>query len=142
MLLDLNKLASAQKKLEVDVNIDGRLPTQVALPFTVHCQLEVNPNPDYSMLVLDMSARLNLICQRCCDSFEHVFTQHLKIAVCETEEKAQTHMEYECIVAPKGMVNLNDILIDTCHLYLPEFHINPSECNPEVQNYLKNSNDN
>lgn len=121
----------------VVIRIDERKPGRVSSPCELTCVFKVNACPDYYLLTLDVSAELEIACQRCLVDFPHQHTNHAQLAICANEAIAETLMaSFECIVANDYQIDLVDIVTDELHLFLPEKHHDIADCDLEMSRLI------
>ncbi len=121
----------------VIIQVEARRPARVRKPCELTCVIKVVDCVNYYLVTLDVSATLEIACQRCLAEFPHEHTNQAKLAVCANDEVAETLMaSFECIVANDYQIDLIDILCDELHLFLPEKHSNVSECDPEMSGLI------
>lgn len=123
------------------ITVNERLPV-----FLAPCHLTVNYNveakDDYYLIHLGVSGDLNITCQRCMDEFNFSYKNATIIAVCRNDERAEQLLEqYECIVSSNWQVDLEELIIDELHLYVPPFHPEINDCNNEINKFLTEKNE-
>lgn len=127
---------SLHKYIEKGVNgpfniiIDKRLPVFIPDALELTCYFSVLKYKDYYVLDLEVFGDVNIVCQRCLQTFIHSYKNKLGIAVCTSDAKAEELMSssYECIVASDNTIDLVEVLTDELHLFCPEKHINITDC--------------
>lgn len=132
-LQELAKQGLQHKKLI----INERLPVFLVGPCEVESAYQVEAKEDFYLLYLEVRGELNVICQRCLHEFSLVYNNPTTIAVTRSDERAEqllTH--YECIVSSNFQVNLEEIIIDELHLYVPQFHQEIEECDKGINQFL------
>ena len=86
---------------------------------------------------MEVSGELTVQCQRCIQEFNLKYNNSTTIAVTRNDERAEQLLEhYECIVSTNYQVNLEDLIIDELHLYVPQFHEETRDCDEEVNQFL------
>lgn len=124
------------------ITLDSRLPDFIEAPVTLHVHYKAEVQEDFYLIHFQTNGILNLRCQRCMENYSYSYTNETIIAICRTEERAEKLLEhYECIVSTDFQVNVEDLLIDELHLYIPQFHPEITECNSEINQYLTEKND-
>lgn len=134
MNLNLRKCVKG-KIYEQELLLSERLPAHYTQPCTIKTQYSVESEKDFYLLHLKTSGEIHFACLRCMKELHQSYQNELTLAVTDNEEAAEQLMEeYECIVAPHFIVNLEDVVIDELHLYGPERHreedcliLNPAE---------------
>lgn len=131
MKVCLKTQAKLAKQQSVIVNVNERLPFQLARPCQVACTFDIEANKDHYQLILVLESQVAIICQRCLGEFQHHYHHQSQLAVCADEMLAESLMSsYECIVSHNDEIDLVDIVTDDLHLYLPEKHNDIQDCAP------------
>ena len=121
----------------VQLSIQDRKPAYVTSPCEVTCEFTVEACKGYYLLTLNVSGSFEIACQRCIDDFHHHFENQTQLAVCSNDDVAETlKTSYECIVVNDYQVDLIDIVTDELHLFLPEKHPDPAECELEISGLI------
>jgi uncharacterized protein len=137
MLINLKVCAAKARQQNTTVELKERLPAHIVLPCQVACQFVVKSFYRYYLITLKADSILTLICQRCLKEFTYHYRNQTELAVCDSDKMAEQLMDqYECIVSPNELVDLNELLTDELHLYGPEFHPQVSDCNNEVSRFI------
>ncbi|RUR12152.1 DUF177 domain-containing protein [Legionella sp. km772] len=132
-LQELTKHGSQNQHL----NLSARLPSFLASPCQVNVTYQVEAKEDFYLMHLVVSGELTVTCQRCLNAFNLIYNNPTTIAVARDDERAEQLLEhYECIVSSNYQVNLEDLVIDELHLYVPQFHEETKDCDGEVNQYL------
>lgn len=138
MLINLKSCAGKTEPNSGKIELVRRLPAQIASPCIVDYQFEVNAHDNYYLLVLKVESLLRLTCQRCLLEFSYHYQNRSELAICNSEKVAEQMMsQYDCIVSDHGQVDLKEIITDELNLYTPEFHLETSDCDIEISNYIK-----
>lgn len=128
-LYELSGLPPRTETLLISEYRPGFLPH----PSEVEATYEVEDKIDYFLIRLSVRGDLIVLCQRCMQEFTLAYDNSTVIAVCPTEERAERiQAQYDCIVANKGTVVLEDIVRDDLHLYLPPSHPDSNDCDKEA----------
>lgn len=136
MNICLKSLAREGQTHEVTLVLKERLPHFVDNPCSIICHYSVKKQDNYYLLTLDLQGDVRLVCQRCLQIYSHLFSRVSTIAICPDDERASKLMEqYDCLVAGQ-LVNLEDIVTDELHLYIPEKHEDERLCDPEIFKYF------
>lgn len=129
MKINLKKCAKNNQKQTVTLHITSRLPDFILSPCEVVCHFQVIAQHDYDLLETEISGTLNLICQRCLETFPYQYHHAMQLAVCRNDVDAARYMaSFECIVSEAGEVDLLEIATDELCLYCPEKHEDLSIC--------------
>lgn len=132
-LQELSKLDEQHKK----VVLDERLPSFLKSPCEIDTSYKADFIEDFYLLHLSVKGNLKIICQRCLEDFNFEYNNQLNLAICPSEERAQELFEhYESIVSVNKKVNLQELIIDELHLYVPVFHPEIQDCNEEITQLL------
>lgn len=136
MKIILKKQASVSQPSHFTICIEDRLPEHIKSPCKLTCELQINEQNDFYLLDLNIQGNLNIICQRCLQSFCYDYQHSTQLAVCNTEDVAERLMEeYECIVEDY-QIDLKDILTDDLHLYSVQKHLQLQDCDIEIRNLI------
>ena len=123
------------------VKLEERLPNFITGPCQLHVRFQVEAKEDFYLIHFHVQGKLHIQCQRCLDEFDFPYDNQTIIAVCRSDMRAEQILElYECIVSANLQVSLEEILIDELHLYAPQFHATITECNSEINQFLKGNN--
>lgn len=140
-MLHLQDLAKQSQHNKV-LTVTQRLPDFLSAPCHLNVAYQVEAKDKFYLIHLSVSGNLNIVCQRCMQEFVFPYDNHTAIAVCRNDERAEQLTEhYECIVSSTGQVDLEDLVIDDLHLYVPIFHPAVSDCDSEVNQILKAKNE-
>lgn len=132
-LQELAKHGSQNQQL----TLKERLPSFLASPCHVNVTFQVEPKEDFYLINLEVSGELVVTCQRCMNEFNLMYNNPTTIAVTRNDERAEQLLEhYECIVSMNYQVNLDDLIIDELHLYVPQFHEETKDCDGDVNQIL------
>lgn len=132
-LNDLTKQGPQSRALE----LNERLPDFLTAPCHVNISYHVELKDKFFLIHLQTQADLKIICQRCMNEFPFSYENNTEIGVCKTDERAEQLLEhYECIVSTTGQVELEDLIIDELHLYVPIFHPQVNDCGSEINHIL------
>ncbi len=135
MKLDLKKKANHPTSIEETIYLEERLPSYVSKGFELKFNYEVQSKGEFYLLKINERADVPVYCQRCMKEFIQEYHLETELAVCPNEQIAEKYQSlYDVIVASDLIVDLKEILIDNCHLFLPQFHQNIEDCD---QNQLK-----
>lgn len=135
-MLQLQELAKQEEHSKTITITDG-LPSFLIGPCEVQAIYQVNAKDDYYLINLSVVADLTIICQRCLQEFKIAYNNPTVIAVCKTEDRAESLLDsYESIFSPNGQVLLEDLVRDELHLYVAQFHPDSNDCDQEVLQIL------
>lgn len=136
MKIILKKQVNALQPSHFTVCIEERLPEHIQSPCKLTCDLQIQKQRGYYLLDLNIQGNLDVICQRCLQSFCYDYQHSTQLAVCHTEEIAERLMEeYECIVEDHE-IDLKDILADDLHLYSVQKHEQLQDCDIEMRRLI------
>lgn len=117
-------------------NLQERLPARVEKACEITCTFQVTQASDHYLINFEASGDVHIICQRCLGTFLHPYHNQTTLAICPNDEIAEQLMDsYECIVG-RGEIDLADILADDLHLFLPEKHLDYSQCDAEISQLI------
>ena len=117
-------------------NLQERLPARVEGPCDITCTFHVAAASDHYLLNFEASGDVHIICQRCLGTFLHAYHNKTTLAICPNDEIAEQLMDsYECIVG-RGEIDLDDVLADDLHLFLPEKHLDYAQCDAEISQLI------
>lgn len=137
MLLNLKDSASKAEQ-HAKITVYERLPVFIKAPCVLNFRYKLSSLPDYYLLHLAVSASLSIVCQRCLQAFTYDYVNRTAIAICDSEQKAEKIMDdYECIVNRDKQVNLAELLVDELHLYAPQYHSSPENCDKEISHFIR-----
>lgn len=137
MKLCLKKYAKLAGSQTIVVTLHDRVPARVSSLPELTCVFQIEACSDYYLLTLDVTAKVDIACQRCLADFQHEYKNQTTLAVCTNDDVAETLMEhYECIVTNNGEIDLIEILTDEMHLFLPEKHHTINDCDLEVSQLI------
>ena len=140
-MLHLHNLAK-QGEFSKVLTINERLPSFLPAPCNLDVNYKVELKDKYFLVRLNVVADLTIACQRCMNDFVFHYDNETEIAVCRNDERAEQLLEqYECIVAANDQVELEDLVIDELHLYVPIFHPVIDDCDNEVNRFLTEKNE-
>lgn len=138
MLINLKSDAAKAGPQNVKIELQQRLPAYVAGPCVLDCQFKVIAVENYYLITLDIDSVVSVICQRCLGEFNHHYINQTTLAVCASDEIAEKLMElYECVVSSDGHIELEELLTDELHLYVPEFHSDIENCDQEINRFIQ-----
>lgn len=133
----MENLAKKGEKTQVALNITERLPAHISPPCLVSLTFSLQKQDDYFLLALKTEASLNIICQRCAETFQIPYQNETELAICDNEVRAESLLPfYECMVSGKDELELEAIIADELHLYSPQFHPDTENCDKIVQQYI------
>ena len=119
------------------ITINERLPSFIASPCQLNVLYDVKAEEGFYLINLEVNGELVVLCQRCLQEFNLTYNNQTKIAVARNDERAEQLLEhYECIVSTNHQVELEDLVIDELHLYVPQFHEETKDCDEEVNQFL------
>ena len=119
------------------VTVDERLPDFLLSPCLLNVTYHVEAKDDFYLIHLKVTGDLKILCQRCMQEFNLSYDNHTTIAVCRSDERAEQLLEhYECIVSSNWQVDLQELIIDELHLYVPQFHPAINDCDSEINQFL------
>lgn len=125
MKFSIQKSELMVKKGPFSIEITERLPFYINTAQDIEFYYTVARFKEYYLLTLDVSANLNITCQRCLQDFNYRYLNTNNIAVCKSDEIAEKIMStYEPLVSLTNEVDLLEIITDDLHLYCPEVHEN------------------
>ncbi|HHF7343914.1 TPA: metal-binding protein [Legionella feeleii] len=138
MLINLKSEAAKAEPQNVKIELQERLPAYVAAPCVLDCQFKVSAEKNYYLITMDVDSIVSVICQRCLGEFHHHYTNQTTLAVCNSDEIAEKLMElYECVVSTNGQLELEELLTDELHLYVPESHLDIENCDQEINRFIQ-----
>ena len=136
MNICLKTYAKQASPQTVVANLQERLPKRVQGPCEITCTFQVTAASDHYLLAFEASGNVNITCQRCLGTFPYQYHNKTTLAVCPNDEIAETLMaSFECIEG-RGEIDLNEVLADDLHLFLPEKHLDYSHCDPEIDQMI------
>ena len=119
------------------ITINERLPSFIASPCQLNVHYDVKAEEGFYLINLEVNGELVVLCQRCLQEFNLTYNNQTKIAVARNDERAEQLLEhYECIVSTNYQVELEALVIDELHLYVPQFHEETKDCDEEVNQFL------
>jgi uncharacterized protein len=140
MKICLKTQAKQTQLQQIPIVLTERLPSHVKSPCELKCQFHVEKHEEHYLLTLNVTGQVMITCQRCLSVFEYNYDNQTQVAICPNELVAEKLMSnYECIVTHSHEIELNDILTDELHLYLPEKHLNLSDCDPEMEQFMSDN---
>ncbi|MBA2648572.1 MAG: DUF177 domain-containing protein [Legionella sp.] len=140
-MLHLQELTNQREQTRT-LLITERLPHFLLAPCVLNVAYQVKAEDDYYLIQLGVEGVFTIQCQRCLQDFSYPYTNKTCIAVCSTDERAASLLEYyECIVSSNNQVVLEELVIDELHLYAPQYHLDESECDIEVMQLLNGKNE-
>lgn len=120
-----------------EITLIERLPSFLASPCHLNVTYQVEPKDDFYLIHLEVRGELEVTCQRCLNEFKLMYNNPTTIAVTRNDERAEQLLEhYECIVSTNYQVNLEDLVVDELHLYVPQFHEETKDCDRDVNQFL------
>jgi uncharacterized protein len=129
MKIDMRKKVNTSKNEAIKVVLDDRLPSYVIDSIEMTFSYEVEKEGPLYILTIHEKACPKIQCQRCMEECSQPFEHTSQIAICGSDEIAQQYQSaYDLIVASDFIIEINDILIDDLHLYLPNFHKKIDQC--------------
>ncbi|NBX84093.1 MAG: metal-binding protein [Gammaproteobacteria bacterium] len=129
MKIDMRKKVNNDKNHDIKVILEDRLPSFVIEPIEMTFSYEVEKEGPLNLLTIHEKAYPKIQCQRCMEECSQPFEHTSQIAICSSDEIAQQYQSsYDLIVASDFILEINDILIDDLHLYLPNFHKKIDQC--------------
>jgi uncharacterized protein len=129
MKIDMRKKVNNFIKEDIQVILDERLPSYVLEPMEMTFSYEIEKEGPLYLLTIHEKANPKIQCQRCMEECTQLFEHTSKIAICGSDEIAQQYQStHDLIVASDFIIEINDILIDDLHLYLPNFHKKIDQC--------------
>lgn len=135
-MLHLPDIAKQGQQVKT-VRVEERLPAFLNSPCQLNVTYHVEAKDNYYLIYLKVAGDLEIICQRCMQEFSLVYENDTVIAACRDDERAQQLLElYECIVATNWQVDLDNLIIDELHLYVPQFHPEINDCDKEINEIL------
>ncbi|KTD49358.1 metal-binding protein [Legionella rubrilucens] len=136
MQINLRKAVN-QGPQHLSLTLTERLPYYIEPPVHLECGYAVERKDNYYLVNLNVRGDLTITCQRCLKPFAHAYANHLELAVCGSEEAAEKLLTtYEAIVALDNQIDLEGLITDELHLYSPQSHEDPNECDPEIAAYI------
>ncbi|PJD93643.1 MAG: metal-binding protein [Legionella sp.] len=138
MTRSLKILAKQAEPSQMSLTLSERLPDFIQSPCQVDCVFRVDKRSNYFQLSLIVTGQVTVICQRCLATFEHQYAQESQIALCSNDEVAEKLMSsMDCMVHPEEELDLVSIVTDELHLFCPEKHPDPEDCDESAQRYLQ-----
>ncbi len=143
MKICLKTYSKESEAQNVNIIINDRLPNFIDSAAKLSCNFSVTKSEDYYLLKYFVAGKLNIRCQRCLDIFEYDYNHENKLAVCNNEESAAMLMQHiDSIVSNDNQADLNDILVDDLHLYVPEKHDSIDDCGDETTKLMRSEHEN
>lgn len=137
MLINLKTCAAKAEQQETKIELHERIPGHISLPCIADCCFFVDSFDNYYLMKLDIDVRLLITCQRCLHEFIHHYKNQTVLAVCNSDEMAEKLMaQYECVASHNNQIDLKELVADELYLYAPEFHLETSDCNSEVNQFI------
>ncbi|KTC78228.1 YceD family protein [Legionella brunensis] len=137
MLINLKNSAAKTGVEQATLELHERLPAHINPPCVTHCQFSIESQNNYYLLNLTVNSMLTITCQRCLKEFNYQYVNNTTLAICHSDEIAEKLMEqYECVISEDGHVNLNELITDELHLYVPELHPEISDCDSEINRFF------
>lgn len=131
------KLAAASTPPQLTLEINQRLPSYLKPPCILQCQYHVEKRDNYYLLTLNVSGELTVTCQRCLQEFTYPYSNETQIAICSSEQQADELMAYyECLVSAIPEVDIDELVTDELHLYVPESHSDTTLCDPTIAAFI------
>ncbi len=128
------KEASAQ---QIVVGVTERLPAWLNSPCQLTCTYSVQLRSNYYELNMETRGVLELVCQRCLNTYSYDYQHQAKIAVCRDDQRAEELLhDFECIVSKNNEIDLVEVLTDDLHLFLPEKHSELADCDANMKQYI------
>lgn len=135
-MLHLPEMAKQDQQVKL-LTVDERLPSFLIPPCHLTVTYHVEAKDDFYLIHLGVAGDLNIACQRCMQEFNFAYNNHTIIAVCRNDERAEQLLEfYECVVSSNWQVDLEELIIDELHLYIPPFHPEINDCDSEINQFL------
>jgi uncharacterized protein len=139
MRIDIKKHAGKGKSSIQTVLLKERLPFIVDKPVELSFSYTIENKGDFYLLQLEEEANIHLICQRCTDEWIYPYHQMHKLAVCADEKAAQKYQTlYDVLVFSDLNVDIDEVLVDNLHLFLPENHEKVDQCNKNQLKLIQN----
>ena len=133
MKLCLKSQAKQAGLRQVALTLVDRLPAQLQGPCALRCDLDVTQQGEYYLLRLALFGETTLTCQRCLNAFSHGINTQSELAVCRDDATADSMMaRFDCLVSADDELDIIEIVTDEMHLFLPESHPEPSDCQEEI----------
>jgi uncharacterized protein len=140
-MLYLQELAK-QGLHNTKITISDRLPSFLSAPCHLGVTYQVEAEDNFYLMHLVVSGELEVTCQRCMQEFHLTYNNPTTIAVARSDERAEQLLElYECIVSSNWQVDLDDIVSDDLHLYVPQFHEDIKDCDHDINQFLTEKNE-
>lgn len=135
-MLHLPDMAKQGQQVKT-IRIEERLPSFLNSPCQLNVTYQVAAKENFYLIYLKVVGDLEITCQRCMQEFDLAYENDTIIAVCRDDERAQQLLElYECIVSTNWQVDLDNLIIDELHLYVPQFHPEINDCDNEINEIL------
>ncbi len=139
MKLDIKKLANKGRSQDCSIVLDDRLPSFVDGPVELKFSYNVESRGDYYLLQLEESADVHLVCQRCADTWIYPYHQTHELVICANETVAEKYqLLYDVVVFSDLIMDINEVLIDNLHLFLPKKHEKVDQCNKNQLKLIQN----
>lgn len=140
MLINLRASTTKEQPQRIEVELVERFPDNIIAPCKVICDYELQPYSDYYLLAMQVSGTIQIQCQRCLGTFEYPYDNSTTLAVCSSEEVAETLMsDYESIVALNNQIDFKELITDELILNCPKKHPDINDCDSEVDRFLIHS---
>lgn len=105
------------------ITLTDQLPQQIQAPCTLQCCWTLTPQDNALHLTLKVEGTLQILCQRCCEMFEHHFQQENTLILFETEAALKlANKAQDTLLIDELPDQLEALLMDELHLYAPEKH--------------------
>lgn len=135
-MLYLQELAK-QGPQQKYITVSARLPTFIGAPCALNVKYWVEAHEDSYFIHLEVQGELTVVCQRCMQDFTLNYKNPTTIAVARSDQRAEQLLEqHECIVSSNWQVNLEDLVVDDLHLYVPQAHNEIEDCDQEINQFL------
>jgi uncharacterized protein len=135
-MLHLQDLAK-QGQHNRTVTISDRLPPFIVAPCHLDVRYQIEAKDNFYLVDLHVKGPLIVTCQRCLQEFSLAYENSTTIAVARSDERAEQLLElYECIVSSNWQIDLEDLVSDDLHLYVPQFHNDINDCDQDINQFL------
>ncbi len=143
MIRSLKTLAKQAEPSQMTLTLSERLPSFIHAPCLMACEFQVDKRSNYYHLSLSVHGKATVICQRCLAEFEYEYDQESQLALCLDDQVAEKMMSsMDCIVHPEDDLDLVSIVTDELHLFCPEKHEDPHDCDDATRRYLQSQDNN
>ncbi|MFY7698074.1 MAG: YceD family protein [Legionella sp.] len=129
--------AKYEQPSPIVIKLSQRLPPHVLAASDVTCSYSIESKDRYYLLEIHAQGNVDILCQRCLQSFSYGYNTTHAFAVCESDDYAHDLMnQYDPIVTANFQVDLVDVLTDNLYLFIPEKHTDITDCGSDVTSLI------